>query len=458
MSRERAKSGVTHHVNGRARNTTEVLDFEEESHVLYSVVALFPRLEASEDDMADDLYFDKGALIDVFQEGVEGWGDEWAIGHVVDTVLTSRGFFPLNFVRRLTVEEQEAQNARIAEERQSRFFLAAEAAGRETAETASAPVEVRVAAKDLEAILVGMPSVEHEEENAAATKLQAMQRGRQDRAAVAAMKVDLLKPDEEQQDYYVEAEITTAEPETEPEPEPQHGRQDRAAVAAMKTEQHTDTGPQVMRELVGELVDEAVERMGLPQEPEPAPQPEPEPQPEPQPERAPQPEPAPQPELEPQPEPQPELEPEPEPEPQLELLRTMSRERAKSGVTHHVNGRARNTTEVLDFEEESHVLYSVVALFPRLEASEDDMADDLYFDKGALIDVFQEGVEGWGDEWAIGHVVDTVLTSRGFFPLNFVRRLTVEEQEAQNARIAEERQSRFFLAAEAAGRETGGGH
>jgi hypothetical protein len=54
--------------------------------------------------------------------------------------------------------------------------------------------------------------------------------------------------------------------------------------------------------------------------------------------------------------------------------------------------------------------------------------------------------------------VDTVLTSRGFFPLNFVRRLTVEEQEAQNARIAEERQSRFFLAAEAAGRKTGGGH
>jgi hypothetical protein len=116
------------------------------------------------------------------------------------------------------------------------------------------------------------------------------------------------------------------------------------------------------------------------------------------------------------------------------LARHMSRERAKTGVMHYV--RERKPTETIQFDDQEEVQFSVLAQFPRQEPAEDDMEDDLYFDTGAIIDVLQEGVEGWGDEWAIGHVAGTVATTCGFFPLNFARRLTEEEQEAESDRIA----------------------
>eukprot|EP01043_Picozoa_sp_COSAG02_P026795 COSAG02_NODE_1554_length_11948_cov_41.539455_1_plen_746_part_00 len=126
-----------------------------------------------------------------------------------------------------------------------------------------------------------------------------------------------------------------------------------------------------------------------------------------------------------------------------DLARHMSRERAKTGVTHRA--RERKPTEIIQFDHEEDVLFSVVAQFSRQEPAEDDMEDDLYFETGAIIDVFQEGnLEGWGDEWAIGHVAGTVATARGFFPLNFTRRLTEEEQESENDRIAADRRARFF--------------
>ena len=68
--------------------------------------------------MEDDLYFDSGAIINVLQEGVEGWGDEWAIGQLAGAGATPPGFFPLNFTRRLTAEEQAAYL--VAEERRGR--------------------------------------------------------------------------------------------------------------------------------------------------------------------------------------------------------------------------------------------------------------------------------------------------------------------------------------------------
>ena len=69
--------------------------------------------------MEDDLYFDSGAIINVLQEGVEGWGDEWAIGQLAGAGATgAAGFFPLNFTRRLTAEEQAADLG--AEERRGR--------------------------------------------------------------------------------------------------------------------------------------------------------------------------------------------------------------------------------------------------------------------------------------------------------------------------------------------------
>ena len=125
-----------------------------------------------------------------------------------------------------------------------------------------------------------------------------------------------------------------------------------------------------------------------------------------------------------------------------ELARKMSRERAKTGVTHRA--RERQKTEVLVINDENDVLYSVVSQYPRRNAEEGDMEDDLYFDSGAIINVLQEGVEGWGDEWAIGRLADTVATAPGFFPLNFTRRLTEEEQDAERDRVAENRQRRVL--------------
>ena len=80
--------------------------------VLFSAEALWDR--APEAGQTDDLAFAQGDTIEVLQVGVEGWGDEWAVGQVARTAgigLQTKvtGFFPLSFVRRLAADLEPVQ-------------------------------------------------------------------------------------------------------------------------------------------------------------------------------------------------------------------------------------------------------------------------------------------------------------------------------------------------------------
>ena len=99
----------------------ETLELEYSSDVLYSVVAVFDRLPTGmPDDQEDDLWFNSGQVIDVLQEGVEGWGDGWGIGTTSPSV---RGFFPRNFVRRLSAAEQARHDDRISGDKITRWVM-----------------------------------------------------------------------------------------------------------------------------------------------------------------------------------------------------------------------------------------------------------------------------------------------------------------------------------------------